>query len=600
MGSCGKWISLRRTKLQIAAVLPAVVLIWHVVARLNNRHLEKIAAELASAKEFFGAPGPNHAGTKLFFSQTSESGVTAYLVDIATGQQKFLYEHEQSHLQGVGLLGWSPDDKLFAYSVRAPEGKIVICDGNSGDTVGTVAESKIIAEGTWLSAESLVYLNSDQNFTVVRKANDEWHKGRLFANKPAEEKNPAEAGGKDREDKQKTRRSPSKAKEPIQSLTALSATSVAWKQGGSILGCEIGAEAPAKIWDSTTNTLLSFYFSRQRELFRLHCADKDGELVYTFYPAAIWHTERMTAPERISHDGISATASNLTFIEDGDGYASFVHRQGLDTILIKPGNSPETSLLSWDCVDNFVSTDGHVFVTGSSTNGPLEIWDYEFKSHSLHCAVPAIDHPFRYAGISTPTDHKTTAPSGRQINFRLWSPVTFVPGNRYPLVIGFSGRRWRAQEASVPNAGAFLASFAGNGSEDWPGDTVAVLQALTENPNIDRNRVYLMGVSAGASVSSELLEDRPDLWRGAILLSPVSFPSASHVKASGILMDSGGNDTHLKRVGGVSRLKEFQDTAAKMGIPVTLAIHDGASHVYRSSMAERERIQEVLEFLARN
>jgi hypothetical protein len=51
---------------------------------------------------------------------------------------------------------------VFAYSVRSPEGKIVICDGNSGVTLGTVSESEIILEAVWAPDAAFVYLSKDQ------------------------------------------------------------------------------------------------------------------------------------------------------------------------------------------------------------------------------------------------------------------------------------------------------------------------------------------------------------------------------------------------------------------------------------------------------
>ena len=107
-----------------------------------------------------------------------------------------------------------------------------------------------------------------------------------------------------------------------------------------------------------------------------------------------------------------------------------------------------------------------------------------------------------------------------------------------------------------------------------------------------------MGISAGAGLAGRMLQDYPELWRGAILLSPVYLPAPSQLKAARILIDSGANDTYLKESGGIGRLIQFQDAAALAGIPVTLAIHDRASHVYRSKIAENGRIQEILEFLA--
>jgi hypothetical protein len=208
---------------------PLVVLAGHGIIAMKQARIQEIAAELASSKQFFGGPGPNHSGTKMFFAQTSDTGITAYLVDTATGQKKFLFEHEQSHLQGVGLMGWSPDDKLFAYSIRSPSGKIVICDGNTGEPLDTVSESKIILESVWLSNQALVYVNSDQNWSVVRAANKEWSRSRLFTANIAE-KTPVPSTASKR--KRLVRRtSPA---DLVKNLAAISPSTVAWQFGDAM------------------------------------------------------------------------------------------------------------------------------------------------------------------------------------------------------------------------------------------------------------------------------------------------------------------------------------------------------------------------------
>lgn len=606
-GSLFKRIPYRSAKWVIVLSSLVTVFIWHGFAILKDSRIEKVASELASAKEFFKEPGPNHSGTKLFYAQTSENGVTAYLVDTATGEKKFLYEHEQSHLDGVGLLGWSPDDKLFAYAVRAPEGKIIICDGDSGDPVGSVSESKILQQGVWLSAEAFVYVNTDQGMGAVRKSGNEWKKGRLFTRKAGDvQKSSAtlttagQTSGKTAGTRRaRSAHNPIPIEDQIEHLTAISDTAVAWQQGGGIWNCEIGADTPSKIWDSTTNTLLDFYFSRQREIFLLHCKDDDSEFVASFYPASIWHNERLTNFDRLSQSRAS-TLTNFAFVNDGKGYVFLVRSPASDLISIRPDGSSEPLSLSWDSVDYLVANEGHLFVLGSSTNGPSGIWDYDIKLRSLNSIVSGLDRPFQYARITSPTDNIATNFSGGKVSFRLWPAANFVPGRKYPLVISVSGRKWRAQEASIPNAGSFLASVETDWSKDFQGDIAAVVRASAQNPNIDPNHLYIVGVSAGAAAAAYVVMGQPKLWRGAILLSPVYFPPPSRIKGVEFLLDSGDNDAYLKEKGGVKKLMDFQEAAARFGVPVSLSIHSHASHVYRSGVAEKERIRQMMEFLERS
>jgi len=81
-------------------------------------------------------------------------------------------------------------------------------------------------------------------------------------------------------------------------------------------------------------------------------------------------------------------------------------------------------------------------------------------------------------------------------------------------------------------------------------------------------------------------------------LSLLYFPDTSELKVSRILMDSGVGDEYLKQEGGVTLLTQFQDAAALSGIPVTLSINKSAGHIYRSKIAEGERVKQTIEFLS--
>jgi hypothetical protein len=94
----------------------------------------------------------------------------------------------------------------------------------------------------------------------------------------------------------------------------------------------------------------------------------------------------------------------------------------------------------------------------------------------------------------------------------------------------------------------------------------------------------------------ELLERSPKLWRGAILFSPTHFPDPSHVPGLRMFVDNGGADPNFGKAG-MKVPMDFQDNAAKAGIPVTLLIHPGLGHTFRMPVGERERMREALIFL---
>lgn len=577
-------ISARQLHLAIVIGSLLLVITWHLVATREKPRLDKIAAELVATKEFDGTPRPNHAGTKLLYVETIAHGTAAYLVDLAGGQTKPL-----NNATSVPFLGWSPDDSLFAYLQGAPDNKIAISDGTSAKTLATLPESKKVSEGVWLSNEALIYVNSSQELTLIRKLDNDWHKSKLFAAKPAGETNPPVRAVA-------TARAPATRVETVQCLTAISEKSVAWQQGKTIWLYELGADAPAKVWEATTNTLLNFTFAGDRQALRLHARNARSEFLFDLYPAFVWREDRLANFELIK-PVIGPQVLNLAFIQNGLGYAYLAHGQTNDGIVIQSGSNSAPVQLTWDAgVDSFAVNDNHVYIVGSPTNGPLNIWDYEVKSGALSCAVAGVERPFQYAKTVAPTHQTTTTAAGKHVLYFLWPPADLVAGKKYPLVIMFNGLRWRPQEGSVPAAESFLVSSSGMPSDME--DVIAIYQAVIQNPAVDTRRVYLLGSSSSATIAGRLLEARPDLWHGAVLLSPLYFPNVSQLKVSRILIDSGMGDEYLKQQGGTNLLIKFQNAAALAGIPVTLSLNSSAGHIYRSKTALGHRVQQTLEFVA--
>ena len=490
---------------------------WHLLATWDASRLNKIADELCSTADFFGAPHPNHAGTKLFYAQTGDQGINAYVVEPATGQKTLFFSHDQAHLQGVGLLGWSPDDSLLAYSVRSPHGSVVICGANSAKPVATVAESKIILDGVWLSQGTLVYVNNNSDFSLLRNSGGEWRKSGLFPKppasppeKPAETANPKPA-------KPKKNVGRNARVEPVKNLTALSGNAVAWQQGGTIWKYTIGSEAPLKVWEAGANTLLSFSFSADRKVFRMSCTNVDGRFIYELVPGNILNEESVGIAETIKAAN-NGKIKAWTFFSHGSGYAYATASR----IVIQANTNSTPVQLTWSGgVDALSASDHNVFVIGSPSNGPVSIWNYDFNTGSLACAVAGNEIPFKYSKVTDAAELVATGENGVAIKYNLFPPANFVAGKKYPLVVSFSGHHWRPQEAAVVNAGCFLATCSGIPPE---ADTLAVYRSAIQNPGVDANRVYAMGVSAGAHYAEQLLQNSPELWRGAVLLSPVGFP----------------------------------------------------------------------------
>src|SRR5208283_651998 len=121
-------------------------------------------------------------------------------------------------------------------------------------------------------------------------------------------------------------------------------------------------------------------------------------------------------------------------------------------------------------------------------------------------------------------------------------------------------------------------------------------ETLANNPNIDTNLVYLFATSAESGYLSQFVAEKPDLWRGVILLNPVVEPGLSNTHLSRIFIVGGTDDVNNS----VEQLTKYQDEAARAGIPVKLVVQNGVQHITRSIATERERTRQFARFLLEN
>jgi hypothetical protein len=579
-----KWLALKPAIFAVTIAVPLLIIGWHGLAGLRFAHWHKIADELGSVRQFIGNLLPNHAGTQVLAVQTMENGVGLYLCEAATGKRQLLMEQEEANYRAaVNLLGWSPDDRLFAFS----QGKeISICNGKSGDVLAMMhlRGTNRISSFTWVSPYIFAFIDTKQNLFMVRQLPKKWSMPSLIY-EPIE----GQPAGEN----------------ILKGLSAYGKDAVVWQQGDAIWSCNLNSGDIKKVWETKTDTLLDFSYSDEDYTILLHGQDQNGEFVSSYS----LRTSQLTRLGRIGPRGDPSlyapenTLLNVGWLNGRHGYAWLTGDGfGQDTLLIKTNLSADPVQLSWQgVVKSFWTDEKNIYVVGSLTNEPLSVWKYDPGSGALDCLVSDLDRPFKYAKNVVPLHYAITNASSGKLVYHVWPPINFSPPKKYPLVIGmlFIGdlannqNSWQGYQEAIANAGGyFMIAPRGNSTEDM----LAVYDALAKNPNIDTNQVYLLGKSEGTALVSDVIASKPELWRGAILFSPVSFPDSSSIRVSRILIDCGGQDRHLID-DAFGRLKQFQDSALLAGIPVTLAIHRDSGHIYRSFSAEKQRIRLLMNFL---
>ena len=102
-------------------------------------------------------------------------------------------------------------------------------------------------------------------------------------------------------------------------------------------------------------------------------------------------------------------------------------------------------------------------------------------------------------------------------------------------------------------------------------------------------------MSGEAKYLSECLIKSPELWKGAILLSPTDlpeFPKQTIFQARPKILISIGDGESL-----VSQLKAYQANALKFGVNVDVTTHSGEWDNLTGNLAQLERAKAIMHFI---
>ena len=579
---------------------------WYLLVIVYNQappHWRAMAAELGSLPQFKQDLSPNSTGTRLVYCQATEKGVGIYFCETENGKSKLLCEQKEKGYswQRFSMLGWSPDDKLFACAVPLSprinagqqEEQILVCDGLSGDPVAKISADPNLYELAWLSPHSFVS-STDYNYDL-----------RLF------EQNP---DGKwvVRQISQKV------AQSRLENLTAISGKSVAWQDRGNICTFDFASSVAKKIWEADTNQyqLVDFTYSKETGEFLLNCSDEKGQFLVRFSPGSKETTDagRIGSPQDFISivKGINGKPEgwigawkrqglivvNVKWIDGGPRYVYEDHLSqigGWADLRVKTEVDETPVHVPWNgFVDNFTLGGDSLFFTGSENGTIPSIWEYDMKAKTTRCIVNGSAPWLEYAKITTALVGTVTNAFGNISTYYLWQPVQISVGKKYPVIIAKEFWNWSPYNQIAANEGCYFAI----GDESC---VEALYNALAKNPNVDTNCVYLYASSAGTKFVCDLISEKPDLWKGVILFGPIYLPDLSYLQNKRPLVIAGRNDPFV--ISGLTttdRLKKYQDQAAKAGIPVFLSFLKDSGHMPNSDATERIRVRRFARFLSEN
>ncbi len=158
--------------------------------------------------------------------------------------------------------------------------------------------------------------------------------------------------------------------------------------------------------------------------------------------------------------------------------------------------------------------------------------------------------------------------TGGARNFKLWVPETLEKGRPSPLVMVLHGCTHDAKDMAeisgmneVAKANKFLVAYPeqsrlANLMKCWnwfkpnhqtrgagePSILAAVVDQICSSHNVDRDRVYVVGVSAGGAMASILAATYPDLFAAVAVFAGAEFKAATSISEGLAAMKQGGPD----------------------------------------------------------
>lgn len=560
------WVS----KLLYALSIVLLISGWRFVIYINAGQFRHLAYQLTSVTKLVNHPVPNYAGTQLLFAQSTKHGVGVFLTDVAEKEERLLFELPEGQIRNLSLLTWSPNDQLYAYAEpnigEHPKGKpqkVTLCNASDGSLNSSATVFGVIEAFCWLTADSFAYLNNSNHVHVMAyTTGGEWKEQRALTNLTSM---------------------------PITDFTAISLNTVAWEQDGIIWKWPIFKSDPEELWKTKTNQLVGFSYSPENQKLII-CARNDNRTyqVSSFDP-------RIGAFEILNRISIP-NISQVKWINSGRGYALLGTDHWGDSLYVSPdGSHSMTAAFQEGHVIEFRECIDRLFIFGSEGVEPAGIWQYDLPTHQVRPIIPVTKKPLNFAK-SVHHSSATLTNGDHEITYQVWRPERISRGKKYPLIITQTPYYWSPFPVMAASSGYYFVKVNRisweAGIDTWESDVLAVYNELSKDVQIDLGRVFLFGHSIETVPLSNLAAEKPLLWKGIIILSPIELPDLSRTDLSAIWIDAGELDRRL------DRLPAYQAEASKIGTRTRLVIHPKARHKSWSKAIEQAQIEEMAAFLA--
>lgn len=479
-------------------------------------NLDKMSDEIFASGRVWDAPLESNDGSKLIYAQDQGDGAGIFIVDLKTLRRTQVGKMTSQDIRGVRgfkLFGWSPEDRwlAFAFLVKDAElnqlvQKIVICEGTSGQVKSSYENKQAcMVAGAWLTTNTLALV-------------DEAHELKLW----------------NLEADNAQRRFGSKGMNSWGKIN--NSGPVIWVET-NLLGYIAGAGVNVyDVFTSRSSEVVRFAENKMEWLDYnpgngkyLFCAatrnDDTNRFVFEFRPTGQTNAAPIQRSFSYSLKG--------QWISQGDDVA-YVTTTGDKTVLAidTQDASLKTNIFDGGSVRSYSVSPKRdkLYAVAAMVNRVQSIWEYDIVNKTFRDVLPVEQNNYLYSTAVAAVNVSATNQNNELIDYYYVPPANMNRRKKYPVILDlYPVNRYDQNAQMLVNAGIFYVAANRFGLNDWtavakPGDILAIYAQLLKNPNIDPKRIYVYGRSYSTTRVTEMVNEHPEVWRGAIFFSPVAFP----------------------------------------------------------------------------
>jgi hypothetical protein len=528
------------------------------------------ALQLSGVLEFKQDLWLNRSNTSLVFCQDTAEGVGIYFCKVAEGKSQLLGEQKEKGRRGrrFTMLGWSPDESLFACAVPDDErdGELILFfNGQTGAMESQLDVDIGLTQFAWLANDAFAYATATSVRIVAREAAQTWVHRRYIPNVATN----------------------------LRDFVAVSANTVAWQDNNSVFLLDLTTSKARKIWEATTNQLVQLTYVRGADEFLLNCRDATGQQLLRLRPG----------DGRVSCLGLINTQGdyvrNAYWNGQGSSYVFLTNTAAGSALCIKTPERAAPIIVPWQGGANRPKLSGRqVFFHGFQDGDIPGIWSYDLQSERFKCVFSS-NNSLKKGLIRSSMTGVLTNRLGEQRTYHVTEPANAATGKKYPVLLAQELNIWFAPFHIASREGFIVAvvdrpyshTWDGDMQHTWAEDVAKLYEVIARHPHADTNRIYLYGCSRDTAGLSQLMAEQPALAKGLIFFSPTALPNPGVLSDKSILIVTG------QTAGDKDRLAAFQDRAAQSGNAVSLLLQADSAHMPASGYTERRRALQFYRFI---